>query len=157
MAAENSDYNKAITDKNEYALTVTFKHLHCKSAKGQFKETAPYLTKILKRSCLFDIVPEFRVHDGSIHYHGRIQIIDRIKWIKETLPSLKRLGFICIKILKDDIKNGWIKYYHKEIDIANAVLGNYFPLMSEISFKKSKPKPNPSIDDLVVEGLIEDT
>lgn len=147
----NKDYNDEIESKKYYAITITFKHLHCKTPKGQFKETAPYLTKLLKRSTDFSIIPEFRISNNSIHYHGIISINDRIKWHKSTLPSLQSLGFICIKPLKQNGFDGWVKYYHKEIDICNAILGNLFPLDSEIAFKaKEKDIKIDSVFDMYI-------
>lgn len=158
MAAENLAYNNEVKKSQEYAITITFKHLHCKSPKGMFKETSPYLTKLLSRSTNFSIIPEFRHTTGDIHYHGIISIVDYIKWHKSTLPSLKSLGYLCIKPLKNDLKDGWVKYYHKEIDIANSILGELFPLTRIIEFKKKTVTTEyHGMDDYIVNCLKEDT
>lgn len=156
MATEkksNVDYNKKVKSQDLYALTVTFKYLHCKSPKGQFKETAPYLTKLLSRSTEFWIIPEFRHTTGDIHYHGVIKIKDYIKWHKSTLPSLKSLGFICIKLIHKDKYDGWEEYCKEEIYIAKGLLGDYFPLRSKIEFKQKDLKTKRLMDDYILECL----
>lgn len=160
MANENEEYNRSVTKLADYALTITFKHLHTKSPKGMFKETAPYLTKLLNRSTIFSIVPEFRHTTGDIHYHGVIQITDYIKWHKDTLPSLKRLGYVCIKMIGGkscvlkrsyyDMFKGWEKYYTKEIDIARGLLGDYFPITKEIVFKPKELKTSNVMEDYIL-------
>lgn len=161
MASENIEYNQSITRIADYAVTITFKHLHCKSPKGMFKETSPYLTKLLARSTTFSLVAEFRAETGDIHYHGVIRIKDFIKWHRDTLPNLKRLGFICIKKIGgksckfmkksyEEIYDGWVKYYTKEIDVARGLLGDYFPLVGEISFKKKDIKINDVMDNYIL-------
>lgn len=146
----NIQYNNNVKLLEEYAITVTYKYLHCKTPRGQFKESAPYLTRILKRSTSFNIIPEFRHTTGDIHYHGIICITDYIKWHKSTLPELKRLGFVCIKKIHKDLRDGWIKYYTKEIDIAKGILGDYFPLTSEIQFKPKDLKINNVMDNYIL-------
>lgn len=158
MANENKEYNQSVARPADYAITITFKHLHTKSPKGMFKETAPYLTKLLSRSTTFSLVIEFRHETGDAHYHGVIQITDYIKWHRDTLPSLKRLGFVCIKVIGcslykrryTDMFKGWEKYYTKEIDIARGLLGDYFPLTKVIEFKPKDLKTNNIMEDYIL-------
>lgn len=115
-----------------YAITITFGYLRCKTPQGQFKETIPYLTKILNRSCEFQIWPEWRVTTGHIHYHGTVVIKDKIKWFKETVPQLGSLGFKLIK--KIDDKTKWETYCKKEEDIAKGILQIPIPINSIIKY-----------------------
>lgn len=117
---DKKDTSPAINEVMEYAITITFKTLHCKSPYGQFKETAPAITKLLNRSCTFELFPEWRHCTGDIHYHGVIQIKDYIKWLKQTLPSLKSHGFILIK--KIDNRPKWNEYCEKERKISRGIL-----------------------------------
>lgn len=126
----NKEYNKVVQGKQVYAITVTFKLLHRSTPLGQFWETAPYLCKLLERSTDFVIVPEWRITNGSIHYHGVVKIKDTIKWLKQTLPRIKSMGFILIKPCddKEGISEKWKQYYTKDIDIARGVLPPYLSL-----------------------------
>lgn len=162
MTTENKVYNKVMS-KVDYALTITYKHLHCKTPKGMFKETAPYLTKLLNRSTEFSLYCEFRHNTGALHWHGVIRIIDHIKWHKQTLPSLKSLGFICIKMIGKthdlnrrykDAMEGWINYCSKEIEIAKGLLGDFFPLTKVIEFKKKDLKTGHIMDDYILNAEV---
>lgn len=123
---DKKDNSKTSNEVVEYAITLTFKKLHCKSPYGQFKETAPAITKLLHRSCKFELFPEWRHATGDIHYHGIIRIVDHIKWLKQTLPSLKGHGFILIK--KIDNKSKWDEYCKKERDISKGILPDQITL-----------------------------
>lgn len=126
----NKEYNKKAITKQVYALTITFKVLYRASPLGQFWETAPYLCKLLDRSTEYKIVPEWRITNGSIHYHGIVRITDNIKWLKQTLPRIKSQGFVCIKPCTDKpgIDDTWERYYTKDIDIAKGILPAYLSL-----------------------------
>jgi len=151
----NKAYNKKVEAQQCYALTVTFKRLHCKTPRAQYWETICDLTKTLNRSTLFCIVPEWRTTDGSIHYHGTVKIYDRIKWLKQTLPAIKRLGFVCIKPIKKDGMKGWHKYFTKEIEIAESIVGHPMPVEEIITrVKVSDTKSYYSIDDYIVEECL---
>lgn len=126
--AERTDKkdNSPVSDEVAHAITITFKRLHCKSPFGQFKETAPAITKLLHRSCRFELFPEWRHATGDIHYHGIIWIVDTIKWLKQTLPSLKGHGFVLIK--KIDNYSKWEEYCIKERGVANGILPDQITL-----------------------------
>lgn len=150
----NKEYNKKVEALQYYALTVTFKRLHCKTPRAQYWETICELTKTLSRSTKYCLVPEWRLagsNPGSIHYHGTIMIFDRVKWLKQTLPSIKRLGFICIKPIKKEGLKGWNKYFTKEIEIAEQIVGHPMPIEEVMQrLKVSDTKTYYSIDDYII-------
>lgn len=152
----NKEYNKTVESKKEYAFTMTFKRLNCKTPRGQFYETAPYLTKILERSTLFSLMPEWRHTTGDIHYHGILKIYDLVKWIKSTLPTLKSLGYLLLKPIKEGYKEGWKEYYNKELIIAEGILPSVpFPIESRIHkvVNKFDLKTYSVMDDYILECL----
>ncbi len=59
----------------------------------------------------FTLYPELN-HAGNIHFHGTIQIGDKVKWYKSLLPALKRKGFVKIKII--DNLDKWTNYIQKD-------------------------------------------
>ena len=113
-----------------YAITITFNSIHSKTPKGQFKETYKIVCMILEESCDYEIYPEYRVSNGSIHYHGTIDIKDKIKWYRRTLVRLKNLGFYKIKEIED--LQGWNKYCEKELNISKAILEVPLPLKNKM-------------------------
>lgn len=152
----NKEYNKTVESKTEYAFTMTFKRLNCKTPRGQFYETAPYLTKVLERSTSFSIMPEWRHTTGDIHFHGILRIYDMIKWLKQTLPTLKSMGFLLLKPLKEKGKEGWNDYYNKEIIIAEGILPSVpLPIESRIYklVNKKDLKTYSVMDDYILECL----
>lgn len=97
---------------------------------GQFRRTAPVITKHLTRSCYFVLCPEWRTLTGVIHYHGIIFITDRTRWLRTTRPALRREGFICLKEI-DNLQK-WIEYFTKEAQIAESILKRNMPICSQV-------------------------
>lgn len=145
----NVEHNKKVESKTYYALTITYKYLHCKTPRGQFYEVIPYTTKLLSQSTFFELVPEFRITNGSIHCHCIIQIKDRIKWLKSTLPSLKRLGFYLVKPIDNLTK--WRQYIEKEIDVIQSIVSVPIPIDTQIILKKEGIKTYSVMDDYILE------
>lgn len=135
-----------------YAITITFAYLHNKSAVGQFWEVIPYCTKVLNSATEFQIVPEWRITNGSIHVHGVIQIKDKIKWFMSTLPAIKRMGYCLIK--KIDNMSKWTEYYKKEMSIAQTLVPIIRqPIRTVIKKQKIKTKYE---DKTVYEQMFDD-
>lgn len=115
---------KLIKDfKNEafYAITLTHKYLrHTATPRQQFKDTYKDVLKTLEASCDYEIYPEWRDTNNSLHWHGVICIKDKIKWHKSTLPKLNNIGFNNIKPI--DELMGWLEYCQKESAIAKEIL-----------------------------------
>ncbi len=64
----------------------------------------------------FVLVPEATV-EGNVHYHGIIISIKKRKkrkWYNETLPTLKRMGFLKLKKISD--MSRWIDYMLKDFE-----------------------------------------
>lgn len=150
---DNKAYNKKVESKTKYALTITYKYLHCRTPRGQFYEVIPYTTKLLQKSTFFELVPEFRITNGSIHCHCIIEIRDRIKWLKQTLPGLKRLGFYLVKPI-DNLEK-WKKYIEKEVDVIQSIVPYPMPITTEIIIKKEGLKTYSIMDDYIIECLQE--
>lgn len=66
----------------------------------------------------YEIHPEFFAN-GGLHYHGKLEITDKIKWFAKVLPTLKRYGFVVIKTNVDD---KWTDYIRKDVFVTNPVL-----------------------------------
>lgn len=97
------------------------------------------------RSCMeraseeYTIYPEFDLA-GRLHYHGIVRIINKVQWYKITCPTLKRLGFICVKPKPDD---KWKAYIEKEWEITRQVLKLDSPIQPEppVRHKRKETKP----------------
>lgn len=113
-----------------YAYTQTFKSIKSTGPRGQFKETAPYLTKLLGRSCDYCIVPEWRTGSGEIHYHGVIIIKDKVKWLRSTRGCLVNLGFLKLKSI--DNMQKWMKYFLKEVVVAEEITKLSMPMFDPV-------------------------
>ena len=131
------------SEKPLYAITITFKEIHSKTPKGQFKETYKTVCRILAQSTDFEIYPEYRLLSGEIHYHGTIDIKDNIKWLKATLRQLKGLGFC--KLKKIDDLQGWLKYCEKEMSQSQELIGLKLPIKNEMW------KHNPKLEQILIE------
>ena len=79
--------------------------------------------KILQKSCHFMFVPEFRITDNSIHYHGYIQPFNLLSFKSRTFSALKRLGFYQIK---SNPNLNWSLYCVKEAKCTAPLINNYF-------------------------------
>lgn len=138
-------------DDDFYAYTQTFSGIpHNLSAKGQFKRYYRDVISALEKSTEFELFPEWRMTTGEIHFHGTLYIKDKIKWIKQTMPFLKRLGFI--KIIKIKDLQGWLEYCQKESKIACEILGLNVPFKNG-ALKHVKPIVE-IIDDEIIKTNI---
>lgn len=125
-------------DNDPLAITITFKDIrHGAGPKTQFKESYYWLASTLEASTDYEMYPEWRMVSGTIHYHGVIIIKDKIKWLRQTLPRLKRNGFIKIKPVREFM--GWIEYCSKEAKEAKEILNVTLP-MKNGCIKHIKPE-----------------
>lgn len=135
-----------------FAFTQTFRDIHSKRPLGQFRETAPHLTKQLGRAADFCIVPEYRDTNGSIHYHGIVIIKDTFIWQKCVLPLLKNMGHILLKRI--DNMERWVKYFLKDAELAQRLTLSPMPINAP--YKKPKLLKNKAfVWDILVEEMLE--
>jgi len=99
-------------------LELTTKPFH------QYNYTRIIISKILGSSCVdFRCMPEFTVQ-GRIHYHSILKIKNFSKWVKDTLPSLRKLGYCKIESFKEDInRTRWEEYMYKSTEDTKIILG----------------------------------
>lgn len=95
-----------------------------------------------RRALVFAMYPELN-HNGNIHYHGIITVLDKIAWYKRLLPQMKRKGFVVIKKMGTPAK--WMEYITKDKTI-NETLFTPYPLTKEQLPKNTKQKPTPDLD-----------
>lgn len=109
-----------------YGITITFRSPLESTTKPfhQYNYTRVIISRILGQSCVdFSIIPEFTVA-GRIHYHGILKIRKFVKWVKTTLPSLRKLGFCKIETFKSlENKTRWEFYMTKSIEDTKEILG----------------------------------
>lgn len=102
-----------------WAFTLTFKRDPGGWIKPheQMRATQPKIAKMLKR-CAGDqwsFWPELQPTSCRIHYHGWLQVKDKIKFYKNFFPQMKRNGFTVFKKLTNIVdKTRWIGYCSKE-------------------------------------------
>jgi len=86
--------------------------------------------KLLK-SCSkrYMIYPEFSV-SGRLHYHGIVEIHDRVKWFKKLKPLFEKMGMLHIKSIDDHkARIGWIIYMSKAWPETKSILSLENPIM----------------------------
>lgn len=158
--------------KSDYLfLTLTFK----KDSVGikpdyQFHATINTIfTYLIKSVECFDINPELTVA-GTIHYHiFIIAIKDKVKWYKQTLPALKRLGYIDIQTVKCATKCK--EYTRKDNKLMEKILKVSLPITEtdkqyelrsvnqarlEFGRPPDKTEPNNILDRLVARVVVEE-
>lgn len=89
---------------------------------------------VIKRAldkCSYDytIYPEIDM-TGRLHYHGIVNIGRIEDWKGKTLPRLKALGFVCVKMNPND---KWIDYCTKEWEQTRNILNIRKPLMAAMT------------------------
>lgn len=132
--------------KYDTFLTVTYKCDPAVRPKKQFDYTIYKLFTLLSKSCYFVISPEFTMN-GRIHYHGLLKIYDKIKWYKQTLPSLKYEGMVKVETIKyyqkcDD-------YIKKDVKMMKEILNIDLPIddsRKEFMINKSKKMKKSDIE-----------
>lgn len=112
------------------------------SPNFQFHDTLPYI-KQLRTCSSFIIYPELN-KQGNIHYHGLIHIMDKVKWYKKVLPTLKYKGFV---LIKSKIDEGWLKYIEKEKSTMESILEISLPLDNSHNLFKRKSKQSKEEDN----------
>jgi len=100
------------------AYTQTFKgsNLTNSSFDTQHNYKSVDIVTELQSVVNFVFTPEATV-EGNVHYHGIIISIKKKKkrkWYNETLPALKRMGFIKLKKITD--MSRWIDYMLKDFE-----------------------------------------
>lgn len=100
------------------AYTQTFKasKLSNSSFDTQHTYKCEDLVHAMQEVVNFVFVPEATV-EGNVHYHGIIISIKKRKkrkWYNETLPTLKRMGFLKLKKISD--MSRWIDYMLKDFE-----------------------------------------
>lgn len=82
----------------------------------------------LKLCCdSYEIYPEMTIA-GNIHFHGVLNIKDKVKWFKKILPTFKYHGYVCIKPNPD---KKWFEYMSKDKEMMEKLLGIKLPLIKE--------------------------
>lgn len=79
--------------------------------------------KILQKSSHFMFIPEFRIEDNSIHYHGYISPFNQLAYKSRTHSSLKNIGFFKIK---KKVNMNWSLYCVKETKYTQPLINDYF-------------------------------
>lgn len=115
-------------DQKEYAHIINPRKQLCEHMR---------VLRILKNSCYYDIIAEPHTN-GNLHYHGILQVFDKVKYYKQTLPTLKYHGFIYIKPNPD---NGWVEYIYKNYKETEKVLKCTFPFTERHDITDSSPEP----------------
>lgn len=115
----------------EVLLTVSPPLRSIRDQRAIFDDDMYFLMKIRLCSKHFIIYPEFD-KSGRLHYHGIIRIIDKIKWYKSVLPTLRRsLGFCDIKTIGSTMRDKLqvLYYIKKEWMVTKKVLNIDEPII----------------------------
>lgn len=118
----------------KFALTVSPKDRVDKYNKIEhiYIDDVNIMRKYMKRCSSHYIVYPETDAVGRLHYHGIIEVSDKIKFVKQVIPALKRIGYVCLKpldTLKDNIS--WILYCSKEWMITKDIVDIQQPLIPQ--------------------------
>lgn len=125
------------SDKDYIALTISFKDQDLQDLRPIYQLwRISHIFDILKNSTKYNMYIEFQVNN-TIHLHGILQITNKVKYHKETIPLIKSYGYIKVKHVFDLQK--WIEYctkdYHNIIKIFPEV---QFPITKENKYLTSR-------------------
>lgn len=140
MAVENNkSYNDSIPKVFKWIfLTITFQQGLLGIDPGfQYRTSIPLVWNLLYRaSKKYMVAPELTLK-GQIHYHCLIEneSLDRIKFFKQTLPSLKRYGFVDVQYVRS--LDNVIAYIYKDKELMEKLLGICLPITQQnVSLKR---------------------
>lgn len=97
------------------------------------------LIRNMSKCCEYKIYPELTTQ-GNIHYHGIIDVFDKVKWFKSVLPKLKYNGHVLIKEIFDYDK--WNDYISKDSVNMLKILDNEMKLPLTSTRKQKNSIPN---------------
>ncbi len=129
--------------ESTYAITLCPKPVYYNNNYNvELINTVSNIRRALKYACKYVLYVELTM-EGHVHYHGWFNIIDKVKYYKKTLPTLKRIGFIKIK---SNVNEGWRTYCNKDQDNMKVVFT--LPVMYTDKSKPlvSKTKMNSILD-----------
>lgn len=114
-----------------------------------FDDIQRWIIRTLNRSCGYYILYPEITETGRLHFHGVITVTNEVKWKKETIQWLNKIGFIK---LENFYKNGftgklrWMCYCRKEFHQTQQVLDIKQPIVHQKIPKKKIFKPAPDLD-----------
>lgn len=132
---------KMADDKGDYciAFTQTVMPLHFlqknPSYYSQFKDSWETLRSELEGVGNSYVVPEFTLN-GQIHYHGMIEVKDRVKYFKLIRYWRKQLGHNLFKTITN--RPEWEKYISKDIDVVKQLIKNNIDLPLFVPYNRNK-------------------
>lgn len=109
-----------------------------------------YLKK-LKRCSIFTLYPEFNGR-GDLHWHGILEITDKVKWYKSVLPYFRYKGFVCVKHIDNFSK--WSTYCAKDKDLMEKVLTTVLPI-TPVYWKNKIVKLTPPVSSYCSNDIVE--
>jgi len=107
----------------DYFMTITFRNDPDSNISKAYEFTIHGIWNKLRKSTDFELYPELTIA-GRIHYHVMLNITDKIKFYKSTLPKLKRdCGYVDIQGIKNLI--ACRDYCKKAVAIATDLFLDY--------------------------------
>jgi len=114
-------------DVMRIAITIAPKATHADPLR-QLQYHLPILKELKKCCKIFYLNAELTLN-GVLHYHGVLQISDKVKWYKSVLPKIKnQLGFVLIKPNPND---KWDDYCFKDNSLMEQILETKMPLNAD--------------------------
>lgn len=134
---------KMADDKGDYciAFTQTVMPLHFLQRNPtyymQFKDSWNQIKDELEEVGNSYVVPEFTTN-GQIHYHGMIEVKDRVKYFKMIRYWRKQLGHNLFKTITN--RPSWEKYITKDIETVKKLLKDSLDLPLFVPYKANMDK-----------------
>lgn len=129
---------------NIIAITWSPK-LYVENINLQLRYTLPPIQQLRLCCDEYYMFPEFNLN-GNLHWHGVINITDKVKWYKKVLPTFKHMGFVCIK---QNVNKDWLLYITKDIELMCDIY-NELDVELPITKQNSKQKRKVKVSDKFV-------
>lgn len=110
-------------------------------------DACKYLLDKLNKCTTYQMYPEMTLA-GNIHFHGLIEITDKIKWYKSVYPTLKRNGFV---LVKSNVDQGWIDYIRKDSETMKQLFKIDLPISKP--FRQRKVRTQAEKDQDIIDAL----
>lgn len=115
---------------------------------GKQLDACKWFMDQLHKCTIYQMYPEMTIA-GNIHFHGLIEITDKVKWYKSVQPTLKRNGFV---LIKSNVDQGWIDYIRKDMEDMKTIFKIDLPI-SKPFHKLKKDKTKEEIEQDIIDAL----
>lgn len=121
---------------NFYAFTQTLGQnmRQISPVNTQFTHVLPFIKEFLNKCCYdYELWPELH-QSGDVHFHGILDIKDKIKYYKTLKKHTERIGNVLLKNIDDMAK--WKEYCGKDIKDMEKLFKIKLPIRKTVEIKR---------------------